>query len=113
MKKKIVKPLELLFIKIGNKIISKTRNLVNAGSEDKVEKKIRKQILDIIELTDKEGTESDKDKLEQLLVKMNQVKNTINASEGLVFRYKNKMMKLTGSFSIISAMNNIKYKNKK
>ena len=64
MKKKIVKPLELLFIKIGNKIISKTRNLVNAGSEDKVEKQIRKQILDIIELTDKEGTESDKDKLE-------------------------------------------------
>ena len=113
LKKKIVKPLELLFIKIGNKIISKTRNLINAGSENKVEKQIRKQILDIIELTDKEGTESDKDKLEQLLVKMNQVKNTINASEGLVFRYKNKMLKLTGSFSIISAMNNIKYKNKK
>ena len=110
LKKKIVKPLELLFIKIGNKIISKTKNLVNAGSEDKVEKQIRKQILDIIELTDKNGTESDKDKLEQLLVKLDQVKNTINASEGLVFRYKNKMLKLTGSFSIISAMNNIRYK---
>ncbi len=110
LKKKIVKPLELLFIKIGNKIISKTKNLVNAGSEDEVEKQIRKQILDIIELIDKNGTESDKDKLEQLLVKLDQVKNTINASEGLVFRYKNKMLKLTGSFSIISAMNNIRYK---
>ncbi len=110
LKKKIVKPLELLFIKIGNKIISKAKNLVNAGSEDKVEKQIRKQILDIIELTDKKGTESDKDKLEQLLVKLDQVKNTINASEGIVFRYKDKMLKLTGSFSIISAMNNIRYK---
>ena len=110
LKKKIIKPLELLFIKIGNKIISKTKNLVNAGSKNKVKKQIRKQILDIIELIDKNGTESDKDKLEQLLVKLDQVKNTINASEGIVFRYKNKMLKLTGSFSIISAMNNIKYK---
>lgn len=109
LQKKVIKPLETIFIKIGNKIISKSKNLVNSGNESKAISKIKKQITDIIDITDKKGTEAEKDKLEQLLVKLDQVGNIINASEGLVFRYKGKLLKLTGSFAIINAMNNIKY----
>lgn len=110
LQKKVIKPLETIFIKIGNKIISKSKNLVNSGSEAKVVSKIKKQITDIIDLTDKQGTEADKDKLEQLLIKLNQTGNIINASEGLVFRYAGRMLKLTGSFAIINQMNILKYK---
>ncbi len=110
LQKKVIKPLETIFIKIGNKIISRTKNLINSGNEEKVIKKIKKQITDIIDITDKQGTESDKDKLEQLLVKLEQTGNIINASEGLVIRYGGRLLKITGSFAIINQMNIIKYK---
>lgn len=109
LKKKVIKPLETLFIKIGNRIISQSKNLVNSGSEGKIVSQIKKQITDIIDLTDKEGTEDQKDRLEQLLIKLDQTGNIVNSSEGLVFRYGGRLMKLTGSFAIINAMNMIKY----
>ena len=110
LRKKVISPIESIFIKVGNKVISKTKNLANSGNESKAVSKIRKQILDIIDLTDKIGSEKDKDNLEQLLVKLDQAGNEICASEGFVFRYGGRLLKLTGSFAIINAMNSIKYK---
>lgn len=112
LQKKVIKPLESVFIRIGNNIISKAENLVNSGNEAQAVSVIKKQITDIIDLTDREGSEADKDKLEQLLIKLDQTGNIINATEGLVFRYKGRMMKLTGSFAIINQMNNIKYNHR-
>lgn len=110
LRKKVISPIESIFIKVGNKVISKTKNLANSGNEGKAVSKIRKQILDIINLTDKIGSEKDKDNLEQLLIKLDQAGNEICASEGFVFRYGGRLLKLTGSFAIINAMNSIKYK---
>lgn len=109
LQKKAIRPLELIFIKVGNSIIAKTKNLVNSGNESKAIAKIKKQITDIIDLTDRQGTEKDKDKLEQLLVKLDQVGNTVNATEGVVLRYNGRLLKLTGSFAIINQMSILKY----
>ena len=94
--------MSMILAKAGNKILRKLKNTINSKNQDAVKGDIKKRILSAIDTLENSGDEKSKDKLEQLLAKMETLDNTVNVTEGIVFEYKGRLMKITGSFGIIN-----------
>ena len=100
-KRLVGRPLEMILAKAGNKIIKNLKNTINSDRQDTVKKDVKNRIMAAIDAMEK-GDEKSKDKLEQLLAKMETLDNTVNAAEGIVFEYNGQLVKITGSFGIIN-----------
>lgn len=102
--------LDIFFLSLGNAILKLCKGLVNNGLEDSVIDYLVKE-LDIV--SNKVKSSSDTNLQDKLNIQLNRLKNLedqINSSEGIVFTYKGKMMKLTGSFAAINQiLGGIKY----
>ena len=61
------------------------------------------------EYVEKEGTDEMKDVMVRSLQRLNKLGNKLNAAEGIVFQYKGKLMKMTGSFSSLNQILGIKF----
>jgi N-acetylglutamate synthase-like GNAT family acetyltransferase len=106
-KRTIGRPLEMILAKAGNRILKNLKNTINSKNQDAVKGDIKKRIVSAIDMLEKNGDEKSKDKLEQLLAKMETLDNTVNAIEGIVFEYKGRLIKITGSFGIINQILNM------
>lgn len=111
LKKKVVRPLDVIFMKLGNNVIKRTEGLANAGKESDIVKQLNGEVRKLIDTVSSENNEKDKDKLERLLIRLNNIGNELNATEGVVIKFKGQVIKLTGSFAPLNAILGIsKYK---
>lgn len=108
--KDVVEPIDELFLDMSNKIIELCSGLMNDGVKDKVVSQLKSSMETTKELVDKNGTEEDKDKLKQQLLRLQKLGNKVNSTEGIVFTWKDRMMKITGSFSAINQIVGLRYK---
>lgn len=97
--KKIMRPLDILFIKIGNDILKHVSGLVNSGHEKEVQDRLRNTLSDIRKTIDNSDDEKLRDRLTASLSRLAEVNNELNSTEGIVFRWNGRIMKLTGSFA--------------
>lgn len=108
LKNKITRPLEIVIAKAGNKILKQAKNTLTSKNKDNITDNIKKRIVSTIDKAEKMNDQQ-KDKLEQLLAKINSLDNTVNAIEGIVIEYKGSLLKITGSFGIINQILNLGY----
>ena len=115
-RKNIVKaamlPLERFFVEVGNTIIKMSDNLANKGNENKTINNIKSRLVSVIDTVEKSGDEKSIEKLQYLLSKIGD-ETEINSSEGIVFRYKGDVYKLTGGFSVLNQILQLKRKIRK
>ena len=108
-KRKINRPLEMILAKAGNKILKQIKGTINSKNQQNIKDSIKKRIVATIDRLEKEGDDKSKDRLEQLLAKMETLDNTINAIEGIVFEYEGRLIKITGSFGTINQILGMNY----
>lgn len=95
---RIMAPLDDLFIRLGNDIISRVSGLINSNKDEVISK--LKTNLDIVTNRVREyGDEKSRRKLEKSLQRLSADGMKITQSEGVVFKYKGHLIKLTGAFA--------------
>lgn len=97
-----MKPLDVFFGRLGNSIISLCEGMVNAGAESEVISALSGDLEDVVNQIKAGGSAEMNDKLTVQLNRLAELGNQINASEGIVFRYGDKLMKATGSFASVN-----------
>lgn len=97
--KKIMKPLDILFINVGNDILKMASGLSNTGHEDEVRKRLMNILSNIRKDIETSDNETAKQNLQMSLDRLKEVNNELNSTEGIVFRWRGRLMKLTGSFA--------------
>ena len=97
--KKIMRPLDTLFMKVGNEILSRMEGFTNTGHEKEVIKTLKSTMKDVQTAVENKGDNKQRLKLEQSLARLADVNNELNATEGIVFKWKGRIMKLTGAFA--------------
>ena len=107
----VIEPLDLLFLNIGNDVIKLCKGLLNGSKSDSVIKRLQADMKEIIADVKANGTIETQDKLIKQLNRLEQLggEDSINSTEGIVFRYKGKLMKMTGSFSPLNQVIGLKY----
>lgn len=95
----VMNPLDIFFLDLGNSIISLCDDIINSGQEDAVCAQLRQDVQDVVADVRKNGSVASNDKLTKQLNRLMELGNKINPVEGIVFKYKDKLMKLTGSFA--------------
>lgn len=98
----VMDPIDKLFVKCGNYAISLIDGLVNVDPKNK---KVTDVLRNDLENVKKEVANIDdmdtKAKFAMMLQKLDNL-DDINATEGIVFTWKGRMMKLTGSFAALN-----------
>ena len=110
--KDVIEPIDDLFLDMSNKVIELTSGLINDGVKDKAIVNLKNEIEATKKLVDKKGTQEDKDKLKEQLLRLQKLGNKLNSTEGIVFTWKDRMMKMTGSFAATNAIIGAKYRIK-
>ena len=106
--KKIMKPLDSLFIRLGNEILKNVQGLANSGHESDIVKSLKKEMKDIEYAVKNSDDDKAKLKLQTALQRLSAADNEVNATEGIVFKYKGNLLKLTGSFSPLNHLMGLK-----
>lgn len=105
---KVMEPIDKFFIDLGNSILDLCDGILNKGVESSVVNVLYNDMNKVVNDIEIEASEDSKNKLMHQLERIGD--NKINPLEGIVFRYKGKLMKLTGSFSPLNAiLGSIKY----
>lgn len=108
----IMEPLDTLFSQIGNALISLLDGFTNADDSDKVISMLQAELESDKEYVEREGTDEMKDVMTRSLQRLSKLNNRLNATEGVVFQYKGKLMKMTGAFSALNQLLGIKFMKK-
>ena len=109
--KENMRPFEDLFLELGSVILKNASNFV-AASPDAEMQRLQKQLRDEAEAVRKSGDVSDIEKVAKELERLERIGGieSIIPTEGIVFVYKGKVMKLTGTFAAVNQlMGFIKY----
>lgn len=109
--KENIRPFEDLFLELGSIILKNASNFV-AANPDKEMQRLHNQIRTEAEAIKKSGGVDQIAKVEAELERLNRIGGveSIIPTEGIVFVYKGKVMKLTGTFAAINQlMGIIKY----
>jgi hypothetical protein len=101
-RKELLYPLEILFLKLGNDVIAGCKG--SLGSDKDV---LKKNLDSDIAKIKASGDDKAKEKLEYEMKKLADLDNVINDIEGIVFTYKGKEYKLTGSFAPANQIHSI------
>jgi len=104
-----MKPIDTFFGRLGNSIISLCNGMVNAGAESEVIDALKSDLDEVIQKVKSEGSADMNDKLTAQLSRLAELGDQINASEGIVFRYGDRLMKLTGSFASVNQIINLRF----
>ena len=107
--KDIMSELDYVFSSIGNSLIELLDGFTNGGSENKVKSELLKQLQDVKDATEKDGTEEMREVMRQSIARLERLSSKINATEGIVFQYKGKLMKLTGAFAALNQALGVKF----
>jgi hypothetical protein len=109
--KENIRPFEDLFLELGSVILKNASNFVAANPAAEMQR-LQKQLKDEAEAVRKSGNVSDIEKVAQELERLERIGGieSIIPTEGIVFVYKGKTMKLTGTFAAVNQlMGFIKY----
>jgi hypothetical protein len=111
--KKVMEPIDDLFLEIGNQFINLCNGFTNDDAHASVVDTLTKDIEDVCNNIEKNGSEEVKQQLEFQLTRLRKLgDNVINHAEGVVFTYKGRLMKATGSFAAINQiLGTIKFSN--
>ena len=104
----VMEPIDSFFIGLGNAIIELCDGILNADNKAEVVKQLKKDLEDAVNTVRQEGSEDANQKLTHQLNRLEEI--GLNASEGIVFRYKGKLQKLTGSFAALNQAIGLQYK---
>lgn len=100
----VMKPLDTLFLKIGNSFINLLDGFVNDESKNDTIEDLQNELQNTVDLIKKNGSTEVQNKVEYQLQRLQRLGNNFNHAEGIVFVYKGRRMKLTGSFAAINAI---------
>lgn len=106
----VMEPLDNFFIELGNSIIELCDGILNADNKTEVVKQLKKDLQDAVTYIRTEGSDDANQKLTHQLERLEGM--GLNASEGIVFRYKGRLQKLTGSFSALNQVLGLQYSKK-
>ena len=111
--KQVMEPIDDLFLEIGNQFINLCNGFTNDDAYASVVDTLTKDIEDVCNNIEKNGSEEVKQQLEFQLTRLRKLgDNAINHAEGVVFTYKGRLMKATGSFAAINQiLGTIKFSN--
>lgn len=110
--KDVVEPIDDLFSDMANKVIDLTTGLMNDGVKDKTIANLKSSLEAAQKLVNDKGTEEDKENLKKQLLRFQKLGGKINSTEGVVFTWKGRMMKLTGSFASCNQIIGAQYRIK-
>lgn len=105
----VTKTLDTFFSKLGNSIISLCDKLVNAGSESAVIEQLSNDLEEVVSEIESNGTEELKEKLTTNLNRLAELGNQINSTEGIVFKYNDRLCKITGSFAAVNQILGLRF----
>lgn len=106
---KVMQPLDMLFLAIGNELIDLLTGFTNDGAKDKVITSLKQDIESTVDMVKKSGSVEAQVKLNKSLIRLQELGDKYNAAEGIVFMYKGRRMKLTGSFAPINQCLGIRF----
>lgn len=100
----IIEPLDTIFLQLGNDVIRLCAGLLNGSKNDLVLKKIQDDMRKVVKDVKADGSSTSQAKLVKQLKRLERLggDQSVNSCEGIVFRYKGKLMKLTGSFACVN-----------
>lgn len=98
---KVMEPLDDLILKIGNTLIENLEGFTNSGNSD-ISVQLRNNLDRLIDEIRKDAYQDELDKLERQIKRLESIDYILNSAEGVVFTYKGRLMKLTGSFSALN-----------
>jgi hypothetical protein len=104
-----MRPIDTFFGRLGNSIISLCKGMVNAGSESVVISELKKDLEDIVGKIKSGGSDELNEKLTAQLSRLSELGNIINATEGIVFKYGDRLMKCTGSFAAVNQILGLRF----
>ena len=91
-------PLQKFFYEMGADVVKVTSGFVNAGKDDTI-KTLLKDLKTATEKIKKEGSFEDNEHLQIWLDVLNDIgEENLSCAEGVVFSYKDKLLKFTGGF---------------
>ena len=106
----VMEPLDNFFIELGNAIIELCDGILNADNKAAVVKQLKNDLQDAVAYIRTEGSDDANQKLTHQLERLEGM--SLNASEGIVFRYKGRLQKLTGSFTALNQVIGLQYNKK-
>ena len=106
LRKEAGRPIEMLFLKLGVRVLKNLENIVSVNP-DKAAKEIKANLNQAIDDIKTAGDTGNTDALDFLKRELTRLKdiggmNAILPTEGIVFKYNNKLYKLTGAFAPIN-----------
>ena len=104
----VMEPLDNFFIELGNSIIELCDGILNQDSKAEIVKKLKKDLEDAVSEIELNGDDEANEKMTKQLTRLEGI--GLNATEGIVFRYKGKLMKCTGSFAALNQAIGLQYK---
>ena len=108
--KQVMEPIDDLFLEIGNLFIKLCNGFSNDDAYASVVDTLTKDIEDVCNNIEKNGSEEVKQQLEFQMNRLRKLgDNAINPAEGVVFTYKGRLMKATGSFAAVNQALNLNY----
>lgn len=108
----VCEPLDTFFSMLGNAILGQCDGFINAGVENEVIAHLRNDLEEVVQTIRNGDDKMINSKLDTHLARLQRLGNKINPTEGIVFMYKGKLMKCTGSFSALNKIVNFKYMQK-
>lgn len=105
-----MRPIDDFFIRLGNDIIKLCKGIINSGYEQNVTQQLVQDLRDTVTSVRERGSVEVRDTLSQQLSRLEELgEDSINAVEGIVFNYKGKVMKMTGSFAPLNRILNLRF----
>jgi len=108
--KEFMRPLQNFFYRLGNEVIKGVQGYSNEGRENEVVQSLVSQLETAKELVATYGTLEQQNEFAYWLERFSEMDNEYNAMEGVVFNYKGKTLKLTGSFASLNRAINLRFK---
>lgn len=101
--KAVMEPMDEVFLEIGNTFINLCDGFTNSDAHNSVINTLKKDIEDVCNQIEKDGTEDNRIFLDSQLQRLAKLgDNSLNSAEGIVFVYKGRLMKATGSFAVVN-----------
>lgn len=101
--KAVMEPIDDLFLEIGNAFIKLCDGFTNKDSHNTIIDTLKKDIKTVCDTIEKEGSDEAKTQLEFQMNRLRKLgDDAINSAEGVVFVYKDRLMKVTGSFAAVN-----------
>lgn len=99
---KVMQPLDNLFLAIGNELIDLLDGFTNKEYHNNVVDTLKRDMEETIELVKQSGSTEIQNKVEKNLNRLQALGDKFNSAEGVVFMYKGRLMKMTGSFAAVN-----------